>query len=218
MLIQGVTQAPTNVSGTDGNNYTVLQGKQAELVVAELHGKYYTQAYRGSVFWGSTASAGVLIPIASTTAPTFALWNPAGSGVNAALIKYMVGWVATTGTAGNIQFAFTTGNGSSVATGASISAFTTGTPTNGLIGSGIASKMKFTPSAATISVAGTLLGTTGMSQLTTTGTSTTVPMWQLQMDFDGTLVVPPGGLIFTVGSAALTSTFTQTLVWEEVPI
>src|SRR5437870_7298434 len=97
MITLGLVQAPTNVSATDGNNYVFLQGKQAEAIVSELHGKYYTQAYRGNVFWGSTASAGVLVPIASTTGPTFGLWNPAGSGKNAAIVRYTAGWVATTG-------------------------------------------------------------------------------------------------------------------------
>ena len=58
-------QAPTAISGTDGSVYDQLGGKQAEGIVTDLHGKYYTQAVRGNVFMVSTIAAGLAIPISS---------------------------------------------------------------------------------------------------------------------------------------------------------
>ena len=43
-LLQGQISAPSNTSATDGANYPWLCGKQAEGIVAQLHGKYYTNA------------------------------------------------------------------------------------------------------------------------------------------------------------------------------
>ena len=60
--------APSNTSATDGNLYNQLGGKAAEGIVAELHGKYYTQNYRGNCFTLSTVGAGLAVPISSSTA------------------------------------------------------------------------------------------------------------------------------------------------------
>lgn len=202
-----------------GSNVPVNQlgGNLGEGVVSELHGKYYNLARAGLVFHGSTAAAGVLIPISSTTSPTFALWNPGNSGHNVVLIAYKVGWVGTTGAPGSILYMVSTGVGSNIATGAPISAFTAGTPQNGLVGGGANSTSKFTPSAATIAAAGTVFGCAGFSQLTTTGTATfgTVEL----IDYlDGTIILPPGTLLYTAGSAALLSAFMQTFIWSEIPV
>lgn len=202
----------------DGDNPIIRSGKASDLIVSELHGKYAEQTYRGNVYHGSTAAAGVLIPISTTTTPTFGLWNPAGSGKNANLIRVKVGFVSTTGAPGNVLYSALTGAGSAIGTAAPISAFTAGTPTNGLIGGGGASAMKFTPSAATLTAAGSIVATSGLSQLTTTGTAATGIMWQAQEDFDGMLTVPPGVFFYLTGSAALLSLFNITLVWEELPI
>lgn len=215
-IIQGQVGQPTQTSATDGQQYAALMGKQLDLIVSELHGKYYTQAVRGNVFWGSTAAAGAAIPASGTAVTNHILWNPAGSGKNAVLVRAMFGWVATTEAPGNIQYAFTTGAGSAVATAAPISAFTALTAQNALLGAGAASVMKF-GSAATLLAAGTLLGTLGMSHLTTTGTATFGTFMTL-IDFDGMLIVPPGVAVYPYASAATASTYTGTLIWVEVPI
>ena len=57
-VMYGAVGAPSNVSNADGTNAPLLQGKAGEAVVAELHGKWYTSAYRGRVFIGQTTTAG----------------------------------------------------------------------------------------------------------------------------------------------------------------
>mgnify|MGYP001605670228 CR=1 FL=1 len=56
--VQVQTSDPTtsNADGTIGN---IVGGKSLEMLVAELHGKYYQQTLRGNVFHGATAAAGV---------------------------------------------------------------------------------------------------------------------------------------------------------------
>ena len=202
---------------SSGSLVTQLGGNLGEGVVSELHGKYYNLTRAGYVFHGVTAAAGVLIPVSTTTSPTFALWNPGGSGKNLVLIRYKVGWVGTTGAPGAILYMMETGVGSNIGTAAPITAFTSGTPQNGFVGGGANSVAKFTPSAATLTTAGTVFSTAGFSQLTTTGTATFGTV-ELIDDLDGTIILSPGTIFYTAGSAALLSSFAQALVWAEVPI
>src|SRR5881296_922614 len=157
MIIQGQVQPPPTTSGTPGQNYPLIQGKQLDAMVSELHGKYYTQTVNGNVFHGSTAAAGVLIPISTATGVTFGLWNPLGSGKNAVLIRFTAGWVSTTGAPGNILYMVKTGVGAQVATGGPITAATFGTATNGLLGASTASAMNFIPGTLTLAAAGAII-------------------------------------------------------------
>ena len=185
--------------------------------MSDMYGKYYSPTLAGVTYHGSTAVGGVLVPISTTTSPTFGLWNPAGSGKNAILIKYKAGWVSTTGDPGTICYSRLLSTGSSIATGAPISVFNSGTPTNGVIGSGVSSSMRFCPAGTTtLTTAGAVYATSGYSQLTTTGATTSAPMWQVEDDFDGTTIIPPGVFWYTTGTAALLSLFVQTLSWIEV--
>lgn len=184
--------------------------------MSDMYGRYYSPTKAGATFHGSTAVAGVLVPVSTTTGPTFGLWNPAGSGKNAILIKYKAGWVSTTGAPGAICYNVVTNAGSAIATAAPISAFTAVAPVNGVIGGGLSSAMRFAPATLTLTTAGTVYATSGISQLTITGASTAVPQWQIEDSFDGTTIVPPGVLWYTTGTAALLSVVVQTLSWVEV--
>lgn len=206
----------TQVTGSDSQDYPVPLGRQTEQLVSELHGKFYTWAYRGRLFWGSSASAGAAIPAAGATAITgHILWNKSGNLVNCVPVAAMFGWVATTEAPGNLQYSFLTGAGSAIATAAPISAFGTVTAQNAKLG-GAASTASF-GTTATLTSAGTLLGTLGMNHLTTTGTATFGSFSAIYL-FDGTLIVPPGVALYPTASAATASTYTQTLIWYESPV
>ena len=181
---------------------------------------YPPLAARGNVFHGTTAVGGVNIPASNSTSPTFGLWNPAGSGKNATLIQIKFGWVSTTGTPGAITYNLLTGAGSAIATAAPISAFTAGTPTNGIAGGAIAiaSVMKFTPSAATLTTAAAIYGGSGLSQLTTTGATTGATYFTMVDRFDGLMIVAPGSFWYPTGTAAPGSVTTIELIWSEDPV
>lgn len=177
---------------------------------------YYSQTAAGAMFTGSTAVAGVLIPISTTTSPTFGLWNPQNSGKYAVLVRYTASFVSTTGAPGGILYSALTGAGSAPATGAPITVFNQVAPTNGLISLGLGSVMKFTPAGTnTLTTAGTVYATSGNQQLTTTGATTSAPFYSVFDDFNGRIIVPPGVFFYTTGSAALLSLFDQTLQWYE---
>ena len=214
MQLQGLVAAPSNVSVNDGLSPVALQGKQAELIVAELHGKYYTQAYRNNLFNGSTAIAGVTLPAYNTTTQVFGLWNPAGNTKNAGLVSLDIGLVSGADILSNWTLSQSLNAGSALATGG-ISAFTAGTPQGGNIGVSGGNSVRFTPSAAT-TLASTFLMTLGLSFNTTT--TTTNYAVSLHYDFDGKVIVPPNSAVWATNNAASGSVADLSLFWEEVPV
>src|ERR1700752_64411 len=114
-------------------------------------GKYYDKAKLGDVFIGSTAVAGVALPISTGTAATFGLWNTNPSKI-AVPLRLNIGF--TSGTIAHGEFGLANVTATTVATGSNITAFTDGvlgtTIRNARLGEGNASTMRFTPSAATV--------------------------------------------------------------------
>ncbi len=212
--IQGQVLDPT-FSSPDSTIGNLTTGKSLEILVAQLHGKWYTHAYRGNVFHGKTAAAGVLIPATAGTAQTFGIWNPLGSGVNVELIAAFYGWISTAGAVpANIGYDIVT-----PANTLTVTAFTAAAaaPINGMLAAGKASKVMFTASAAT-TVASTLFGTNGMSHLTTVGATTTITPFTLSEYFEGTIIIPPGAALFPSGTVAPVDRFDIRWVWAEVPV
>jgi hypothetical protein len=214
MQIQGVTQAPSNTSNSDNTSPIILAGKQSELVVTELHGQQYTQAYRGSLFIGSTAIGGVAVPAYNTTAQVFGLWNPAGNSKNAVLVSLDAGLVSGALALSNFTLSQSLNAGSALATGG-ISAFTSANPQGGNIGLSGGNTVRFTPSAAT-TLASTFLMTLGMSFNTTT--TTTNYAFFGHYEFNGRVIVPPNSAIWVTNNAASGGTFDLSLIWEETPV
>jgi hypothetical protein len=215
-LNQGQVIDVTQSSATDGNQYIAPLGRQTEQLVTELHGKYYTQAYRGRLFHGSINTAAA-IPVTSATGLTGpVLWNKTGNSRNMVLVRLTLGWTGTTEAPGAFQLAWAGNAGSTVATGALMTAFTAVTPYNANLGSGTAATC-FMGSAATLTAAMTQFITLGFSHLTTTGTST-FGSFQIIYDFDGTLIIPPGVAATIVATTATASLYTSTVSWYESPV
>ena len=177
---------------------------------------YYTDNLLGSMFIGTTAAAGVKPPAYNATAHTFCLWNPVGSGKNIVPVRLSVGFVDTTGAAGNIVISYQNGVGSQAATGSPITAITQVAPLSAYVNSGPPSVMKFAPATATFAAATSLLMTTGISQLVTTATDATNGQWTSEYNFNGALIVPQGTAICVAGNIALLSNMNITLVWQEI--
>ena len=179
-------------------------------------GKYYVDTFLGNVFVGSTAAAGVVLPIYSNTAQTFCIWNPLGSGKNIIPIRVMVGYVSTTSAASNFQIGYATGLGSQVATASPITAATLVAPVNMNLGAGNSSIAKFAPATITFTTAPSLLYTLGFNQLVTTAATTSSIGWFWEHSFDGTLIIPPGAAIVLCGAIAPLETNDVSVLWEEI--
>lgn len=201
MLIQGVAGIQNNADGSI--SVAVRAGKQGELSVSELHGRYYEQTYRGNVFSVCTQGTGVTTTAAlATTFTGLAVGNPVGSGVNLVLNKFTcaefaVGAAATIGIMG--------GAGSITASL---------TPQSRIIGGGAASKAVAT-AGQTISTP-VLIATFGSTgSLATTG-------YGLQsgivVDLEGSVIIPPGSFVASYTAIVTTSALQFSFAWEEVQV
>jgi len=183
---------------------------------AALGARWYDYAKRGRVFTGNAAAAGSVLPIFSNTAQVFGIWNPAGSDVDAVLLGVTFCYVSTTGAAGGYCLAYVKGTGSGTGTAAQgVSAFTNGTPENALIGATYNNKVRFTPSAATVT-APTIGRQLGLNQLVTTAADATTVPWKADFSFDGDVILPPGNALFVAGNIATLSIWANSITWAEV--
>jgi len=213
-IIHGHVGPATLPDGADGNPFR--QGNEGQFIQSRLHGTHYESAKRGNIFILSTIPAGLAVPIQSTLAPTVLLWNPSGSGKNLVLIRYTIAYVSGTSIATPIGLVYTLGAGSAAATAAPIAVFTALTPVNGLLGGGIASVMKVSAAGTnTLTAAGTWIYTMfGESALIATSA---MNPYELNHEFDGSIIIPPGVAVHPGGTAASGALLAQTFVWEEVP-
>lgn len=203
-IMYGAVGAPSNTSAADGANQPLLQGKAGEGIVAELHGKYYTSTYRGRTFLSAGAAAGTTIPVSSTTAPTFTLYNPIGSGIVVELISSQVSILNATTVVSGISLGMI--SGLTVAPTA-----VTAIPVVSGLGVGLATSIAQLWSAATLAAAASRFYT----MFSISATSGAFP--NFKHDFDGTLVLNPGSLVFLCGTAAQTSASLNSIAWCEYP-
>lgn len=176
-------------------------GAQGDLIVSELHGRYYEQAYRGNMFVVANQAAITTTAALATTFTGLAISNPAGSGVNAVVNKFYVAQFAV-GAAGGVGIM----TGSGAAAGSLV-------PRNCLVGGPTG---KVTASAgATIAtpVLERLVGSVG--SLATTGYGL---MPAAYIDLEGSLIVPPGFFAASYTTVVTTTALLFGFQWEEVPI
>ena len=218
MLSQGVVFDPSGANTPDGSTASVNLGRANDLIVSELHGKYFQQCYRGNVYYASTTTGGVVIPISSTLTPTYSLWNPAGSGKLIVPIVTLITWTVTTGALGGLLWTATTNAGSSISTTAPFVAFGTGTPVNANLGSGKVSQLKAaTGGTTTLVAAPSVFRIMGITLITQAITVPTAP-FTMRDDWDGAGIIPPGNAIHLMGTTAVAFTANITTVYEEVPL
>ena len=179
-------------------------------MVGMAHGKYQEMALRGNLFTacnvaGVTSQAGI-----SATTPVLTLYNPAGSGINGALIFAGAMFTVAPATAGGVFLCANTNVAAAAVTGtASV------TMKNALLGGAAPS---LTPLlAATLPAAPTGIDLLGVNF---TGAITTVPYAQvLGKWYDGAIIVAPGtALSIQTGVASGASGMFCTFMWEEIPI
>ena len=181
----------------------LLFGKGGETLVNELHGRYYTPTYRGSMFSVCTQGTGVTTTAAlATTFTGLAVGNPAGSNVNMVLNKFgcaqfAVGAAATIGIMGGVG---------------SITASLT--PQSRILGASYTSRMTAT-AGQTISTPVLVASFGSVGSLATTGYGIEAGIY---VDLEGSLIVPPGSFIASYTSIVTTSALQFSFAWEEVPV
>lgn len=210
MIIQGQVGQPTTTSIPAGTTPPVRQGQLGDLVVSELHGRYYETTYRRNMFTatltaGTTTSAGL-----STTQTGFLLLNPNNSPVNLVINKVGYAFIV----------AFTAGAAIGLQTGNQSTALLSGlTTTNTSVRSNYAGSAivgnALTYSAATTT--GPVLQQIFGAGLT--GAITTIPQVYSYFDLEGSLIIPPGAWVASYTSTASgASGMLMSIQYEEVPL
>ncbi len=190
------------------------------LLVKQDGGKYDAAVERGRVFSQTTTPLGLAIPIYTATAPLGnVIWNPSNSGVIVKLLKYNFGRVSGTTAFAAFGVMVRKKVGADVATGSEITAFAETVPENGLIGGGQVSKV-VSSNAGTVTVSAGVAAEyvhqigTMLPEIDATASRSRVD----EYDFDGLVQAGPGTLLWIAGTKASVALFSQTLMWEEVPI
>ena len=221
MILQGSVGPQSAQSIGPGINASVRLGQTGDMVVTELHGKWYEQAYRGNLYsigMTVTALSANTITLTATTTPIIGLWNPLTSTVNCVLSK------------AKLQLAVA-GN-SAVAPGGFVWATSTN---NGVISTGLTPLSRKTLAAAGSQAKGYNI-TTALTGITNNlviqhaagfgtlvmaqgATGTPIISGDCIEEFDGSLIVPPGGCIALLNTVSTTTiSVASMLMWEEVPL
>ena len=210
------------------SNQPFRQGRLGEQIVQQLHGRFYEQVSRGNVYsigCMPTALAAATIALDATCQPIVGVWNPPTSGVNvvilqAALVDFInnVTSVALGGFAWASSYGVTTlsaglspfNRKTLVSTGSLVKAFSLSTASllTGLVAA--QNLVRFEP--AEFNTASGLL-------TTSVAAATPTPSVSGVQNFDGSLIVPPSGVLALLNSISVTThTVSARLMWEEVPI
>lgn len=219
--IQVTVGVPATSSLGVGSQPGMLGGRQAEGIVAQLHGDYYTQAYNGNLFYASNAGAGASYSIFSnTTFVGLALWNQSTSK-NLVIDRVIVGLNAAAATAeGSFGYAWLPTAGYAIGTAAPISAQTLITATRGSAICGVpgqGTSVALALSGATLTTA-MAWGRAAPFSSSTGAITTQIAIGGLVDEVQGSMIVPPGCFWAFTTSILNGGSFVGTVVWEEVGI
>jgi hypothetical protein len=233
MILQG--QIGSINKNADGSLQNVRQGNQDDMIVSELHGRFYEQNYRTNTFCSGMTTTSIsnatfttsdalsgTLATAATATPIVGIYNPLASTVNAVILQAVVTGTLTALTTtgpGSLVWCIFTGNGA-VSTGNNPinrkTLASTGSECKGLSGLALTG----------LSNVGILLGGSAISigspyNTSEVGTAAGFHTQQIAQveNFDGSLIVPPGGvlgLFATTTPVALSAA--SNLLWEEVPV
>jgi hypothetical protein len=212
----------------DGAEAKVRQGKSAEQIFTELHGRFYEQASRGVLFSGgigltainnATYTTGTL---GATCTPVLGVYNPGASVVNLVILQASLALTMTALQAtGPAPFVWATSVGNT--------AISTGNqPLNRrtLLTGGSAgldmSNVALTGLTTNLLVRhGSSLG--GGSATDAAFLATAVAMQTQQLptveNIDGGVIVPPGGVLALLATTTpVAHSAVASILWEEVPV
>ena len=224
MLLQNQVGQPAAA----GNN-ALLNGRSGQLgdqIVSELHGRYYETTYRGNSYFSGHGSLLALsantITLTATTTPILGVWNPLSNTNNLVILQAALNVVANNLTSGAgpgvFVWAISLGNG----------AISTGNlPYNartllqsGSAARGFAGNVALTGLSNNLVIAaGSTLPSPGGLTYTTLASTALLPSYCGVENFDGSLIVPPGGVLALLNTTSSTVfSAAGRLVWEEVPV
>jgi len=193
-------------TGTNPANLAVRIGPTSEIIVDELHGRYYETTVRKAMYSGANLTGVTTTAAFATTYTGMCLSNPIGSTVNLVLTK--VTYAPVVAQTAALVMGIMTGYSASV----NVTHTTPLVPLSNFVGQPTGTGL--IDSSATLPVAPTrliLLGTL------TTGAITQTLLNGSVTDMEGSVVIPPGGYAAIYTSAAsVASSLVFGMMWEEV--
>ena len=235
MLIQGQVGPTSTQSVQPGTTPPIRQGQLGDVIVSELHGRFYEQAYRGNFFrtgttavqagtttMGTTTGGSATLATAITGTPMLGIWNPITSSVNAVLTQAQLScWKNTVTTPtgfGGLIWYVSYGNGA-ITTGLtpfnSKTLLQTGSQCKGFAGATAVTGMSNVP----VAMEAADFQSGGSLAYGTIANTAVDPSLMAIQNFDGQLIVPPGAILMLYNTTASTTmSYTGRLLWEEVPL
>jgi hypothetical protein len=209
MIIQGQVGQPTTTSIASGSTPAVRQGQLGDMIVSELHGRYYETAYRRNMYTATLTSGTTTSAALSTTFTGLLLLNPNNSQVNIVVNK--VGYAFLVAFAAASAIGLQVGNQSAALLSGLTTTNTVVRPN--FVGAGVGTALTY--SAATTS--GPVLQQIFGAGLT--GAITTTPAVYSYFDMEGGLILPPGAWVASYTSTASgASSMLASFQYEEVPL
>ena len=207
MVDQAVVGQPSNTSLAIGSTQNLRAGRLAELIVQELHGRYYESAYNKAIFTAASQAAATTTVGLATTYTGLCVSNSINSPVNLAINKcsFMQSVIQATQPE---AFALAVGFNAST----NVTHTTPGTPQSSVIGSGITANAKV-DIAATLPTAPTYYAFVQNTPAATTNGAGGI------IDLEGSLIIPPGGyILWATPAQASVAGMWFSIQWEEIPL
>ena len=203
-----------------GTKSAARGGPTGEAIIQELHGRFYEQVYRGNAFSASsgiTALSANTIALSATSTPIVGVWNPSTSSVNLVILQLAIQslfntWTTPTGGGAFLIVPRLNPNLSrkTLATGGSqAKAFNGGVALTGLTNALVVLEEADIPGIMGTGAYGTISAPTAVLLTTVGGVE----------NFDGSLIVPPGGMLSIINATSTTTvSVASRLLWEEVAL
>lgn len=192
-------------------------GAYGENVSSDLLPRFTESAVRGKVFVATSLPAGNAIPVNTTTAPTFFLWNPADSGVFVVPISFRYGFASGTGIAGSIGYNQLLGAGGAQGTATTpvVTAITDIRPVTSIVGGSYTPRSRFATTATVVTATSSFLLASGLSQ--GAPITSTAAIWGMTDVWDGSIVLAPGTAIYPVANTAIAEVDQTSCIFMEIP-
>ena len=192
--------------GTNPTNLALRIGPTSELIVDELHGRYYETTVRKAMFSGSNLAGVTTTAAFATTYTGYCLSNPIASTVNLVLTK--VSYTPVVAQTAALVMGIMTGYSAST----NVTHTTPLVPLSNFVGQPAGTGL--IDSSATLPIAPTRLI---LLDTLLTGAITTTTSGGRLIDMEGSVVIPPGGFAaFYTSAASVASSLAFSMMWEEV--
>lgn len=181
--------------------------KTGALVIQQLHGRYYEQAYRKNLFYAYAAAQ--TLSAVGTAMTGLILYNGTTS-VNLVLQKINLAVIATSASMTGISLASGAPGLQTLVPTTTTAASKTGNCFLGGVGS----------QAIAYTIATTLTTVAILSLMHNTAAINTVGIDSTQIDLEGSIIVPPNTVVAlaATGAASASSAVNASIIWEEVPV